>query len=127
MKTCKPKDFGKVGVEGIHRIEMQKSPGDRYPGNMEAIGIEMVGRARLPVGFKPPERDAKLSLEKLRGRHGIYDAPTAAQNQSLSWLVRVLQGSTKLAASEVFRHPVVSYKNLTEAQGANWNLQVPMP
>ncbi|SOD28353.1 N-acetylmuramoyl-L-alanine amidase [Variovorax sp. YR752] len=124
---CKPRDFANVGVEGMHQIEMRKPPGERYPGNMEAIGIELVGRARLPTGFKPVEKEEKLTLDKLRGRHGIYDEPTAAQNQSLSWLARVLQESIQIGHEEVFRHPVVSRKNPTEAQGANWNLQVPTP
>jgi len=124
---CKPRDFANAGVEGMHQIEMRKPPGERYPGNMEAIGIELVGRARLPAGFRAAEKEAELTLEKLRGRHGIYDEPTAAQNQSLSWLVRALQESIQIDHEEVFRHPVVSRKNPTEAQGANWNLKVQTP
>ena len=50
---CRAKDYEGAGVKGMHRIEMMKAPGDRYPSNMEAIGIEMVGRAVLPKGFKP--------------------------------------------------------------------------
>jgi N-acetyl-anhydromuramyl-L-alanine amidase AmpD len=126
--TCKLRDFpAKVGPTEMHRIEMRKAPGDRYPSNMEAIGIEMVGRARLPVGFKPTAREAQWPSEKLRGQRGIYDAPTAAQNQALSWLVSALEDSMRIAPSEVFRHPVVSRKNDTEAEGANWNLPVTTP
>jgi len=124
---CEPRDFAKAGVEGMHQIEMRKPPDERYPGNMEAIGIELVGRARLPVGFKAVGKEAELTLDELRGRHGIYDEPTAAQNQSLSWLVRVLQESVRIGREEVFRHPLVSRKNPTEAQGANWKMQVSMP
>lgn len=128
MQRCKPRDFpAKVGATEMHRIEMLKAPADRYPSNMEAIGIELVGRARLPLGFKPIGDESKWPLEKIRGKYGIFEAPTAAQNQSLSWLVSVLQGSMQIAADEVFRHPVVSRKNLTEAQGANWNLSMPKP
>jgi len=124
---CEPRDFSKVGVEGMHQIEMRKPPGERYPGNMEAIGIEMVGRATLPAGFKPAGKQIEWSLEKIRGEHGIFDEPTAAQNQALSWLVSVLVDSIRIGSTEVFRHPVVSRKNKTEAQGANWSLTVTTP
>lgn len=111
----------------MHRIEMRKAPGDRYPSNMEAIGIEMVGRARLPASVKLLPNEEKWPLEKIRGKYGIFDTPTAAQNQSLLWLVRVLEDSMQIASDEVFRHPVVSRKNPTEAQGANWKLPIPAP
>ncbi|RTQ36910.1 N-acetylmuramoyl-L-alanine amidase [Variovorax gossypii] len=128
MKKCSLSDFPeKVEPTAMHRMEMLKAPADRYPSNMEAVGIEMVGRARLPVGFKPPTKQLKFPIEKIRGIHGIYDAPTPAQNQSLSWLVRVLQDSMQIAEGEVFRHPVVSRKNPTEAEGAIWTLPVPTP
>ena len=106
---------------------MRKAPRDRYPSNMEAIGIEMVGRARMPAGFKAVGNKEKGALEKLRGQQGIYDTPTAAQNNALSWLVSALEDSMRIAPSEVFRHPVVSRKNDTEAAGANWNLPAPTP
>ena len=93
--TCKPRDFpaGGEAPTPMHRIEMRKAPSDRYPSNMEAIGIEMVGRARMPVGFKPVGNEEKGVLEKMRGQQGIYDTPTAAQNQALSWLVSALEDS----------------------------------
>ncbi|MGN8077990.1 peptidoglycan recognition protein family protein [Variovorax sp. 22077] len=128
IPTCTLSDFPeRVGATAMHRIEMRKAPANRYPSNMEAIGIEMVGRARLPEGFKPDSRQKRMSLERLRGDAGVFPTPTAAQNQALSWLVHVLQGSMHLAASEVFRHPDVSRKNITEAQGANWTLPIPTP
>lgn len=126
---CTLRSYANMGVEGMHRIEMQKAPGDRYPSNMDAIGIEMVGRARLPEGFQPTlqQRKRNLTPEEIRGESAIFPTPTAAQNQSLSWLVGVLRDSIQIASSEVFRHPEVSRKNPTEAQGANWNLAVPTP
>jgi len=125
---CTPRDFpAKAGATAIHRIEMRKPPSDRYPSNMEAVGIELVGRARLPVGFKPIGEAAKWPLEKQRGEYGIFDTPTAAQNLSLSWLVKALEDSMQISSSEVFPHPAVSRKNPTEARGANWNLPVPTP
>jgi N-acetyl-anhydromuramyl-L-alanine amidase AmpD len=115
------------GVDAMHRIEMTKPPGDRYPSNMEAVGIEMVGRARLPLGFRDPDPRKQRSAEQLRGEFGVYDTPSAAQNQSLSWLVKALEDSMQIAPGEVFRHPDASRKNPTEAQGANWNLPVTAP
>ncbi len=118
--TCTPKDYAKTGVQGMHRIEMRKAVGERYPSNMEAVGIEMVGRAELPKGFKPPEKQSRRPLHELRGEFAVYPTPTAAQNQALTWLVESLQDSMMLSPSEVFKHPEVSRKNLTEAKGANW-------
>jgi len=126
IPKCALSDFPeRVGATAMHRIEMRKAPGDRYPSNMEAIGIEMVGRARLPEGFQPTVKQQKMPLERLRGNAGVFPTPTAAQNQALSWLVHVLQSSMQLATSEVFRHPEISRKNSTEAQGANWTLPIP--
>ncbi|WP_418125674.1 hypothetical protein [Variovorax sp. 160MFSha2.1] len=105
------------GMIGHARVRHARSP----------IGIEIVGRARLPAGFKAVGKEAELTLDELRGRRGIYDEPTAAQNQSLSWLVSVLQEAIRIDSEEVFRHPLVSRKNPTEAQGANWKMQVPTP
>ncbi|UVH60990.1 N-acetylmuramoyl-L-alanine amidase [Variovorax paradoxus] len=128
IKKCALRDFPeKVGATAMHRIEMRKAPSDRYPSNMEAIGIEMVGRARLPEGFKPTIKQREMTPDDLRGEAGIFPAPTAAQNQALSWLVHVLQNSMQIATSEVFRHTEVSRKNITEAQGANWTLPIPTP
>lgn len=51
---CRAKDYEGLKAKGVHRIEMMKAPGERYPSNMEAIGIEMVGRAELPKGSNLP-------------------------------------------------------------------------
>ena len=128
IQKCTLADFpSRAGPTEMHRIEMLKTPFNRYPSNMEAIGIEMVGRARMPTGFKPSRKEVDWSIEKIRGEHSVFDAPTAAQNQSLAWLVNVLVDSIKISPTEVFRHPVVSSKNRTEAQGANWKLPEPTP
>jgi len=123
--TCGIPNYANASPTAMNRIEMRKPSGDRYPSNVEAVGIEMVGRARLSAGFKPPpqpQHRKPRTPEELRGEFGIYDTPTSAQNQSLSWLVKVLEHSMSIAPSEVFRHPEASRKNKTEAQGANWNL-----
>ncbi|WP_422086546.1 N-acetylmuramoyl-L-alanine amidase [Variovorax sp.] len=123
IPTCKMSDFPpRVGPAEMHRIEMLKAPADRYPSNMEAIGIEMVGKATLPVGLKLVGEEAKWSMGRLRGERAIFETPTAAQNQALSWLVGAIVDSMHMSPNEVFRHPVVRSKNPTEAKGANWNL-----
>jgi len=128
IPTCKMSDFPpRVGPAEMHRIEMLKAPADRYPSNMEAIGIEMVGRAKMPEGFKPTIKQRTMPLDQLRGEASVFPAPTAAQNQALSWLVHVLQNSMRIPTSEVFLHPEISRKNSSEAQGANWTLSVPTP
>lgn len=127
VRPCSPQDYAGKGTMGMHRIEMHKPPSERYPSNMDAIGIELVGRASLPKGFTPHPKWKHLSHEELRGEFGVYVTPTAAQNLSLSWLVKVLEHSMQVAPSEVFPHPLVSRKNDTEAQGANWKLPVPTP
>ena len=119
---CKARDYEGLKAKGVHRIEMLKAPGERYPSNMEAIGIEMVGRAELPKGFTPPPRPRGWTPEELRGWFGIYPTPTEAQNRALTWLVGALQDSMQLSPSEIFKHPDVSRKNLTEAEGANWKM-----
>ncbi len=82
--TCTPKDYAKTDVQGMHRIEMRKAVGERYPSNMEAVGIEMVGRAELPKDFKPSKDYKDSPIEKLRGEFGIYPNPTENQNRALT-------------------------------------------
>ena len=120
--TCSPVAYRGVRLgQDTHRIEMRKSWPVRYPTNREAIGIELVGRATLPAGFKPRNaRERGMTMEQLRGEAGVYEAPTALQNLSLKWLVDELIGTLKVSSSEVFRHPVVSWKNPDEARRATW-------
>ena len=107
--------------ESTHRLEIRKAWPARYPTNAEAIGIELVGRATLPPGFVPSTpSQRKMTPEQLRGEFGIYETPTTAQNASLKWLVDQLVDTMKIARGEIFRHPVVSWKNLDEARRATW-------
>jgi N-acetyl-anhydromuramyl-L-alanine amidase AmpD len=119
---CNAEVYKGVGSgKPMHRIEVKKQWPERYSTNFEAIGIELVGRAELPPNFVPRnDQQRGMSEEKLRGEFGIYETPTAAQNISLKWLVDQLIDTMKIAPHEVFRHPVVSWKNLTEARGAEW-------
>ncbi len=83
-----------------HKTESAKSWPDRFPSNNDSIGIELVGMS-----------DRKTN---------IYETVTYAQNTSLKWLILQLQATLKMIASEVFRHPDVSYKQPTEAATAKW-------
>ncbi len=119
--TCSPKDFKgiRAGAD-THKVEVQKQWPARYPTNQEAVGIEIVGRAELPAGFVPPKQYQNKTPEQLRGEFGIYETPTAAQNGSLKWLIDELIATLKVLPQEVFRHPVVSWKNPDEARRAVW-------
>lgn len=86
-------------VSAIDAHERAKSYPDRYPVNMDALGVELVGKSI----------DAKT-----------YEAVTAAQSQSLSWLLTELYPLFELSRADVYRHPEVSYKNPGEAVGATW-------
>lgn len=90
-----------------HRIEMAKQVPQRYPANEDSIGIEIVGAATA-------KNRASLAEE------GVYEAVTEAQNSSLRWLVGELASTFRVPMTEVFRHPIVSRKNPTEAASARW-------
>jgi N-acetyl-anhydromuramyl-L-alanine amidase AmpD len=89
-----------VRIKKLSEHEATKSLPDRYPTNEDSIGIEIVG--------------AFLAKSK------AYETVTHAQNQSLAWLVGVLQSALGLAADHVYTHPEVSYKEKTEASTAQW-------
>jgi len=84
--------------------EQAKAHPDRYPSNSDSIGIELVGMAFAVPNKKEPE----------------FEAVTLEQNASLKWLIQELQATFNLSLYEVFRHPVVSRKNETEARSAIW-------
>lgn len=86
--------------------ERKKKFPERYPSNEDSIGIELVGQAQ-------PSKDPDIKGE-------IYETVTEAQNTSLKWLVFELTVTLGLPISEIYRHPVVSYKNPTEAETAQW-------
>lgn len=90
-----------------NKREMKKSVPERFPSNQDAIGIELVGEA-LPRGIAIPEEKK------------TYEPVTAAQNMALGWLVQELAVTLNVPLTEVFRHPTVSRKNLSEASTAKW-------
>lgn len=72
---------------------------------MDSIGIEIVGMSQ---GQGPDEKK-------------VYESVTDAQNNGLRWLVRQLADTWNISLQEVFTHPTVSRKNLTEASTAKWH------
>jgi N-acetyl-anhydromuramyl-L-alanine amidase AmpD len=95
--TCKP---AKWNPQATHLAESKKPWPQRFPSNDDSIGIELVGEH-----VKSPD---------------AYVVVTEQQNKSLKWLVQDLQSTLYLNATEVFRHPVVSQKEATEAGTAEW-------
>ncbi len=85
---------------------MRKQVPERYPANVDSLGIELVGQA-FPLN--EPDADKRT-----------YEGVTAAQSASLQWLVQELARTLGVAMTEVFRHPTVSQKNRTEAATATW-------
>ena len=88
----------------MNQREQAKPAGERYPSNSDSIGIELVGQA----------------LEVKGQKEKVYETVTDAQNASLAWLVNELKSEYKVPDSEVFRHPDISWKNMTEASTAKW-------
>lgn len=107
---CSPaelKALKRFDPAGEHRREIAKGVPNRYPSNTDSIGIELVGEA-LPRGTTVPEEDK------------TYEEVSKAQNEALAWLVGELSMALDVPLTEVFRHPVVSRKNPTEAATAKW-------
>ncbi len=109
-KKCEPAELQKMaGLESswkpkqISDIEKTKSFPDRYPGNVDSIGIEIVGKS-------------ELSDNKTR----TYESVGNKQNESLRWLISELSEVLGISSSEVYRHPDVARKNETEASTASW-------
>lgn len=109
--NCAPSEFKNMRAmedawkpTEISRLEYSRKFPDRFPSNSDAIGIEIVGDARDVPGQK----------EK------VFDAVNERQNASLKWLVRELAETLSVSMSEVYRHPEIARKNLTEASTAKW-------
>ncbi len=87
-------------VSNLHKHEKDKAYPSRYPTNDDSIGIEIVGAFNK-------------SLK-------TYESITDKQNKSLKWLVGEIYGHYAITKVDVFRHPKVSYKQLTEGSTAQW-------
>lgn len=105
---CSPTEMKllkKFNPKNEHRRESAKKVPQRFPSNEDSIGIEIVGEA-LPKNVPDNQR--------------IYEPVTKDQNKSLKWLIQELHFTLRIPVSEVFRHPVVSRKNPSEAATAQW-------
>ncbi|WP_455811424.1 peptidoglycan recognition protein family protein [Pseudomonas graminis] len=88
-KKCEPTDLKKVtelekswrNNDKVHEIEKVKNYPDRFPSNIDSIGIEIVGEA------------TKTENQK----QFIYEPVNDLQNDSLKWLIKEL--STTLNVS----------------------------
>ena len=106
--SCEPKEAAEIArmtPSARNRHEMEKGVPARYPSNIDSIGIELVGKST------PAARP---------GQPAVYEAVTAAQNESLAWLIAGLTGALNIKATEIFRHPTASQKTPSEAETARW-------
>lgn len=103
----------------LNRIEMRKSVPDRYPGNNDAIGIEIVGKCILPKEYIKENMSAD-AIQRLRGEKGVFEPINIAQTAALQRLVVELTALLQVPEDQIFRHPEVSRKNPTEAASAQW-------
>ena len=109
-QTCSPGETKlnqKFNAKAENKREIVKQAGVRYPSNKDSIGIELVGDS-FPKGPNIDQKKVK------------FEIVTDAQNESLRWLVEQLKKECRIPDSEVFRHPEISYKNITEASTAKW-------
>jgi hypothetical protein len=102
-KALEKKLYGHFGqlVRETYEHEKVKDYPARYPMNEDSIGIEMV---------------AMHLTDKM------FEAPTPEQQRSLQWLVRELEEALHFLKVDVYRHGVISHKNVGEAAGAQWVL-----
>lgn len=107
---CSPTEFKALkhfNPTTEHRMEMAKHVPQRYPSNEDSVGIEVVGAVVAGKGQNPAEQ-------------GVYETVNEQQNTSLRWLIAELTSTFGIPMTEIFRHPVVSRKNPTEAESASW-------
>ncbi|UDQ80369.1 N-acetylmuramoyl-L-alanine amidase [Erwinia rhapontici] len=111
-KKCEPTDFQKVAElekswrnsDKVHQIEKVKNYPDRFPSNVDSIGIEIVGEAKKVDG----------------NPHPVYEPVNDKQNNSLKWLINELTITLNVPMNEIHRHPDIGRKNETEASTAKW-------
>jgi len=115
-KKCEPADLQKVAdlekswrnYDKVHQIEKVKNYPDRFPSNVDSIGIEIVGKAERQIDKKTGEPVF------------VYEDVNDRQNESLKWLIRELIGTLNVSTTEIYRHPEIGRKTLTEASTAKW-------
>ena len=105
--TCSARERklnSRFNPQATHMREMRKQVPERFPSNKDSIGIELVGEA-FPTGPR---------------KKMVYEQVTEEQNKSLKWLIDELCMSLSVDYTEIYRHPVISYKTDTEAGTAQW-------
>lgn len=115
-KKCEPADLQKVtelekswrNYDKVHQIEKVKNYPDRFPSNVDSIGIEIVGKAE------------RVTDKKTGDPIFVYEEVSNQQNDSLKWLIGELVGTLNVSTTEIYRHPEIGRKNLTEASSAKW-------
>lgn len=110
-KKCEPSELKKMAdleigkkFKDISDTEKSRVFPERYPGNIDSIGIEIVGNAYSQEGKKTYE----------------YENVNSKQNASLKWLIAELIETLDISSDEIYRHPDVGRKNKTEASTASW-------
>ena len=110
-QKCTPAEFKHVKSledrwkpQEISNREYKKKWPDRYPLNMDSIGIEIVGASKNVPGERYPQ----------------YEIVNDQQNASLKWLVKELAETLNVSMSEVHKHPDIARKTPTEASSAKW-------
>ncbi|MEW5288896.1 peptidoglycan recognition family protein [Erwinia papayae] len=111
-KKCPPGDLKVISAlerswrnyQKVSDIERKKAFPSRFPANSDSIGIEIVGMA-----YKVDE-----------SKEDIYEPVNDRQNSSLKWLIAELTETLHVARAEIYRHPEIARKNLTEASTAKW-------
>jgi len=111
-KRCSPTDLKNSqnlekswgNYKKISDIEREKTFPNRFPSNIDSIGIEIVG----------------MAYEVKAGKDKVYERVNDKQNDSLKWLIAELTTTLHVPMSEIYRHPDIARKNPTEASTAKW-------
>jgi N-acetyl-anhydromuramyl-L-alanine amidase AmpD len=113
LKSCAPDELKAINgilfkkgesyalrIAALNTHEAAKNYPERFPTNEDSIGIEIVSAF-----------DAKKDN---------YDGINKPQNNSLSWLVGVLEDALKVGDADVYTHGTIGYKQPSEGSTANW-------
>lgn len=118
---CTPAEvvrYRKFSPDATNRLEMVKTVPQRYPSNFDSVGIEVVGKCRLPAHIHMPAGLTDIERNSFVDKFGVYDPLTTAQQGALQYLLRELVSTLHVPLEEIHRHPDVSYKQKTEAATA---------
>lgn len=83
----------------VTRHELKKEYPDRFPHNMDSIGIEIVG-----------------SISNIKE---VYEIPNTLQLNSLFWLVDELISLYELSIKDIYAHGKIAHKDKNKSEGAS--------